>query len=190
MIYKGTWSELNGQKRNFWIKDKTGETTFVYYEQIEGEYTGVIYNTKTFSSTNIKHTKDPQQSCLVAKPSETTNTFNAMDYDCSKTAYALCRMFIDPSKSLSLIPPPPPIFHEKTELPNFNCYLEHSEERADQDSPSGRKKRQFDMKNENNKTSLGSSAETSNEKTDRLIAVISRLEEDVRVQVDRQLREL
>ena len=37
---------------------------------------------------------------------------------------------------------------------------------------------------------LKNDVDGSNEKTDRLIAVISRLEEDVRVQVDRQLREL
>ena len=37
---------------------------------------------------------------------------------------------------------------------------------------------------------LKNEIEGSNQKVDRLIAVIGRLEEDVRVQVDRQIREL
>ena len=155
-----------GKNSHVWVKDETNGNPFVYYEQVEGEYTDVTYTSVTFTSNSIKYTKDSQYSCLVANALKTTNKINIMDYDCSKKAYALCRMFKDPEKTLSLTPPPPPIFYEKTELPNFNCYLESSETTNNQDIPSNRRKRDFEN---NDKPKNDTVKENANEKLSLLL---------------------
>ena len=137
--YTGLW---NGNAPKYWIKQESKENPLVYYEKIDGSYTNEKYATQTFTSNELNYTKLSQHGCLVATPSKTKNNFHIIGYDCSKPAYTICRMFSDPKKSLTLTPPPPPIFSQKTELPNFNCYLSNSDEVSQNTASQNRKKRQ------------------------------------------------
>ena len=107
------------------MKQETESNPLVYYEKDGESYTDVIYTSKTFDSVQLNYTKVLNQNCLVGLPSTETNTFDIKDFDCNKKSYAICQMFSNPNRFLTVTPPLPsiPIFQKKTELPNFNCYL-------------------------------------------------------------------
>ena len=66
--------------------------------------------------------------------------------------------------------------------------LMHRIEALERDSDS--RNSEITIKMENHSKRLMTELDSANEKTDRLISVIARLEEDVRVQVDRSIRDL
>ena len=153
----------------------------VYYEKYGESYADNVYTSKTFDSVHANYVKEPTKNCLVAKPSLISNAFDIMDYDCNQPAYSICQLFADPNTALTSTPPLPPIptFFQKTELPNFNCYLPST--------VSKRKKRENSI--EQNQEDTMSSATNS---TEKLVLLLDPKKEEERTEkaetVKRQFR--